>query len=627
MRGAHDLGELEALKRENAKLKTPAGAVAGAAACAEGALAACGKAARKAKKVSSSCNSKAAKTAVEPQQPTRVSARARRKAPPRNEIGFESTPKTRGNNGRRAPGSGLPGGRAKPLNAAQRAALPLHLNDLLQLLKHDAGTRDCPRFPPAVVGSTTWAPLAAAACARIADYAAATSERCGAYDEWGGLEGDMIAHQRPGGGDDATRQGWSPAHRQQFFDPYKEDPESVDEPSTAEPECVVRDPLNGKTALREACASLLRGEPYGDLDPSQRCALLRTLIDAALNTKIVTEEINKRATKIANAESSICAISASRRVEVPSLPQYDSCPSHDDVGGFFFDFEAIRTALTEMLRAGTKGQKTLQDDNMRCRRRAQDSRRDLNIPAPPKTSTAVINDEGGFFAAARLAELDVSSARGLLRCRLEEHRDAECLSFLDETLKRCAIYDEVPYVVEHVDPQRNASALKLIEDASKQMDVERLRNALLTARRLPGLASPLNLDPSHQAWVLRPLAIGALLLRDLEYDANICKKIKADEADLRALPSLRAEPVGRDRMGNCHWAFRGEREYRYAPQRVWVQQSPDNDVRQKPSWGYYGDATAVAALCRHLNRDDESEALLRDKLLLRVPPGVAEWRE
>ena len=43
--------ELEALKRENAKLKTPAGAVAGAAACAEGALAACGKAARKAKKL------------------------------------------------------------------------------------------------------------------------------------------------------------------------------------------------------------------------------------------------------------------------------------------------------------------------------------------------------------------------------------------------------------------------------------------------------------------------------------------------------------------------------------------------------------------------------------------------
>ena len=37
------------------------------------------------------------------------------------------------------------------------------------------------------------------------------------------------------------------------------------------------------------------------------------------------------------------AISASRRVVVSSLPWMDSCPSHDDVGGLFFDFEAIRT--------------------------------------------------------------------------------------------------------------------------------------------------------------------------------------------------------------------------------------------------------------------------------------------
>ena len=46
-------------------------------------------------------------------------------------------------------------------------------------------------------------------------------------------------------------------------------------------------------------------------------------------------------------------ISASRRVVVFSLHSNDSCPSHDDVGGFFFEFEAIRTASTEMLRAGT----------------------------------------------------------------------------------------------------------------------------------------------------------------------------------------------------------------------------------------------------------------------------------
>ena len=35
-------------------------------------------------------------------------------------------------------------------------------------------------------------------------------------------------------------------------------------------------------------------------------------------------------------------IAASRRVEAPSLLRYDSWPSHDDVGGFFFDFEFIR---------------------------------------------------------------------------------------------------------------------------------------------------------------------------------------------------------------------------------------------------------------------------------------------
>ena len=46
-------------------------------------------------------------------------------------------------------------------------------------------------------------------------------------------------------------------------------------------------------------------------------------------------------------------ISASRRVVVFSLHSNDSCPSHDDVGGLFFEFEAIRTDLTEMLRAGT----------------------------------------------------------------------------------------------------------------------------------------------------------------------------------------------------------------------------------------------------------------------------------
>ena len=40
-------------------------------------------------------------------------------------------------------------------------------------------------------------------------------------------------------------------------------------------------------------------------------------------------------------------ISASRRVEAPSLHSNDSCPSHDDVGGFFFEAEAVRTASSD----------------------------------------------------------------------------------------------------------------------------------------------------------------------------------------------------------------------------------------------------------------------------------------
>ena len=40
------------------------------------------------------------------------------------------------------------------------------------------------------------------------------------------------------------------------------------------------------------------------------------------------------------------AISASRCVEAPSRHRRDSCPSHHEVGGFFFDSGAFRTVFT-----------------------------------------------------------------------------------------------------------------------------------------------------------------------------------------------------------------------------------------------------------------------------------------
>jgi len=51
----------------------------------------------------------------------------------------------------------------------------------------------------------------------------------------------------------------------------------------------------------------------------------------------------------------------SRRPAVPSRHRRDSCPSHDDVGGLLADFEAVRTDLTGMLRAGPGGSRRAAD--------------------------------------------------------------------------------------------------------------------------------------------------------------------------------------------------------------------------------------------------------------------------
>ena len=45
-------------------------------------------------------------------------------------------------------------------------------------------------------------------------------------------------------------------------------------------------------------------------------------------------------------------ISAPRRVETPSRHRRDSCPSHNEVGGFFVDFGPIRTASGPSRRVG-----------------------------------------------------------------------------------------------------------------------------------------------------------------------------------------------------------------------------------------------------------------------------------
>ena len=69
----------------------------------------------------------------------------------------------------------------------------------------------------------------------------------------------------------------------------------------------------------------------------------------AVESHFVVEQGAYAPRDIPDLEITDGAISASRRVEAPSRHRRDSCPSEEVVGGFFFEFEAIRTA---MLRAG-----------------------------------------------------------------------------------------------------------------------------------------------------------------------------------------------------------------------------------------------------------------------------------
>ena len=103
----------------------------------------------------------------------------------------------------------------------------------------------------------------------------------------------------------------------------------------------VRQKVETNDWQREAAADLLE---------------LQTQLNAALRSEEFRQaaELKKQLDTIngANWFDAQSAISASRCVEAPSRRRRDSCPSHNEVGGFFVDIEAVRTALTEMLRAG-----------------------------------------------------------------------------------------------------------------------------------------------------------------------------------------------------------------------------------------------------------------------------------
>ena len=265
------------------------------------------------------------------------------------------------------------------------------------------------------------------------------------------------------------------------------------------------------------------------------------------------------------------------------------------------------------------------DDYLKMRRAVSAARTDLDLTALPRAQTAAAfgnsdassrdaRDRRGHFSAACLGDLEPSTARGLLRVKLEHARDNDALG-----TRGAAVVDAPPPDVRF-DRDAAAAATAALRAAVASRNVDDIRACVDGARATPGCAAP-DGTPTDFDWCLRDVATAALVLRDLDASAAETANAKSDAAQLAALPPLRAEHVGRDADANCYWAFRGEREYKYAPHRVWIQQAPRDApaVPPQPSWGYFGDDACVQTLANSLDDADASETKLKRDLLARLP--------
>jgi len=136
------------------------------------------------------------------------------------------------------------------------------------------------------------------------------------------------------------------------------EPEAEPDEAAAEPEADTFGDAEPSDAPYEVPAFQEKPEPVKDSDKkkwkahnAQRKKEKKDLVpfEVWLQNKKDQEERKKKAKFVAMMGG---AISASRRVVVVSLHPNDSCPSHDDVGGLFFEFEAVRTESSAPRRYG-----------------------------------------------------------------------------------------------------------------------------------------------------------------------------------------------------------------------------------------------------------------------------------
>ena len=83
----------------------------------------------------------------------------------------------------------------------------------------------------------------------------------------------------------------------------------------------------------------------------QRVSLQEELIIMKITSKQMVSASKKCEKNEKKYRKDVKKAGSRRPTSVPSL-QYESSPGEEVVGGLFLDFEAVRTDLTEMLRAG-----------------------------------------------------------------------------------------------------------------------------------------------------------------------------------------------------------------------------------------------------------------------------------
>ncbi|KAJ1445548.1 hypothetical protein M885DRAFT_549592 [Pelagophyceae sp. CCMP2097] len=500
--------------------------------------------------------------------------------------------------------------RTKIGKKAAADALPLRLHDLVTYLRDDE-LRRAPRPPPATINAVTWATLSAAAAARLQDHDVR-------------LRANLEAPPPP-----------------------TEDDDDDDVPRIVAVAAPAASPsqMCGRPALVDAVAQIMAGAPYGGLTPAARAALLRCLVEAVLETDAARRELEVRRRAFDAAASAAVEARHRTRVEgfarcrrsasaqrvaagfdrlanfkpplLPAANEADDSPpprfgEHAAAAGLeSIDAGAGRLALRVALEAARDNDHIFSQPPSLAPGAADAAPR-----APARAVRVFEVGETRFLDAAKAAGFDTA-------LKALQAADATGAAALDAAIKgalRCGFASAETLADLHVAPAGVPPAAAALAARFSSGSKKKKRGKVARPRSPPPLQiADEDEDEETQPWVLRPLADAV----SARHHARVRKAFApralhaALDAATRELPPLRAELIGQDVEGAAYWSFRAEREFNYAPHRVWVQRPPDNlgphaDAPEKsdapsprlPCWGYYGDLKSVAQLARSLRPEE-----------------------